>query len=144
MDSITQTARKLDLSQLLIAHTGLAVLGGLSSAPAYNLPIFLFGLIITSDSAFKPKLFKQLAALIAFTFILDLMWIIFADTSFVGFLLILLGVILKPFTVATTIQSLKSEGLDSNGISFHNDEMYEHLDEGDATPIEIDQNFMRS
>ncbi|OMJ08172.1 hypothetical protein AYI70_g11716 [Smittium culicis] len=49
-----------------------------------------------------------------------------------------------PFTVATAIQSSRADSAGDSGLSFRNDEIYEQLSEEDATPIEIDNNFLRA
>ncbi|PVU85364.1 hypothetical protein BB560_007048 [Smittium megazygosporum] len=59
MDAVNATARKLDLTQLLLAHTAISLVGALASYPSYNLPVFLYGLVVSQQSNGSQKQFNQ-------------------------------------------------------------------------------------
>ncbi|PVU89003.1 hypothetical protein BB561_005609 [Smittium simulii] len=139
MNSFNSTAKKLDLTQLLLAHIALSLLGALTDIPTYNLAIYLYGLVVSQQTSFLPKQLKQLAVLLSATLILDIIWLLVTKASFSSSIIMILGGILKPFTVATAAQALATEGFQSSGLSFRDDEDYEQLDEEDATAIGINQ-----
>ncbi|KAJ1944499.1 hypothetical protein DL89DRAFT_290150 [Linderina pennispora] len=120
MDAFTQISRNLDLSQLLLVHTGLALVSALGTAPTYNLPVALFGLLVLRGE-FDGVQMKRLAVILAATGVLDVLWILAKGSLNFTLLFVLANLLVKPLSVACAVQSLQNSGAGIPGLSFRSD-----------------------
>ncbi|KAI8318936.1 hypothetical protein GQ54DRAFT_57833 [Martensiomyces pterosporus] len=120
MDTLMQMSRGLDLSQLLLVHTGIALVSGVGTAPSYNLPVYLFALS-TVHSKFDQVQMKRATIILAGTVFLDVLWVLAKGTLSLTLLFILGNLLLKPITVACAVQLLQSNGATFPGLSFRGD-----------------------
>jgi len=111
-----EASQEWDLLKVLLVQVGLSLLGSLATNPTYNLPIFLFAIWAyhyheTNDP------FKTFLALLSVSILLDIWWFILHgdnpsnESGFnLAFILNILNLLVKPFTVLSTVQALKNRG----------------------------------
>lgn len=66
-------ASALDPSALLLAHAGLSLVASVSTAPSWNLPLALFGLVVIRNDADGGDGVRAFAGLFGASFLLDLL-----------------------------------------------------------------------
>lgn len=73
-------AASLDVSALLLAHSGLSLLASVSVAPVYNLPLALYGLVVVRSGGADDggDGVRQFALLFGSSFLLDLLCVSFS------------------------------------------------------------------
>ncbi|MBW0464925.1 hypothetical protein O181_004640 [Austropuccinia psidii MF-1] len=103
----------LDLHRVVYVQVGLSTIASASVAPAYNLPIHLYGLYnIENDMNNVPGAnegLRKYCILLAASFLLDIVWIYHwsSSTSLLPFILIFLGLIIKPISLFTCLQQVQ-------------------------------------
>ncbi|KAI5480874.1 hypothetical protein MNV49_006683 [Pseudohyphozyma bogoriensis] len=106
--------QSLDLSRLLLVHTGLAMGASIFGSPVWNLPISLYGLIVVNkaEGSGGGDSVREFAAILAGSFILDLFWFMSHDghVAWLGMLLILMNFVLKPVTLLASLGNLRQRG----------------------------------
>ncbi|SCV68455.1 BQ2448_576 [Microbotryum intermedium] len=101
----------LDLSRLLGGHAVLSLLTNLSNAPVWNLPLSLYGLVVVSHHADDGgDSIRQFAALYAFSFFLDALWLLSNQTYTATWFFIVVNFLLKPVTLLSTLGHLRQRG----------------------------------
>ncbi|KAI8359418.1 hypothetical protein B0O80DRAFT_440242 [Mortierella sp. GBAus27b] len=109
LPQLIEFATQLDLQRLIVVQTTICLFAAIRSVPAYNLPLFFFGLYAYQhhDSA-EPL--QQFAAFTAFTILLDIVWCILASNIGLGEGLTIVALLLKPMTIISALQLLKYRG----------------------------------
>ncbi|CAH7687858.1 hypothetical protein PPACK8108_LOCUS22713 [Phakopsora pachyrhizi] len=113
----------LDLHRVVFVQVGLSTLASVSVSPSYNLPIHLYGLYnIEADLNQSPGAsegLRQYSILLVVTFGLDLIWMYnWSNTaSAIPFILILIGLVIKPITLLTCLNQLNRTGNGFTGIN---------------------------
>ncbi|ORY85343.1 hypothetical protein BCR35DRAFT_302811 [Leucosporidium creatinivorum] len=103
----------LDISRLLLAHAGLSLVSSLSNAPVWNLPLALYGLVISSkeDSADAGEAIRNFSLLFGVSALLDFFWLVGGNTpSTLAWFLIVLNFLLKPVTLLSALGHLRERG----------------------------------
>ncbi|KAH9822174.1 hypothetical protein DFH28DRAFT_881343, partial [Melampsora americana] len=104
---------KNKLQQVLFVQVGLSILASTSVSPTYNLPIHLYGLYNLDQDSNSFSLFLLLllkySILLVMSFGLDLIWMYNWSNSIssLPFLLILIGLIIKPITLINCLNQLQ-------------------------------------
>ncbi|KAG0146639.1 hypothetical protein CROQUDRAFT_671036 [Cronartium quercuum f. sp. fusiforme G11] len=102
----------LDLHRVVFIQVGLSVLASASVSPSYNLPVHLYGLYnVDNDLNQFPGAaegLRQYSILLVVTFVLDLIWMYnwSSSTSALPFILILIGLVIKPISLITCLSQL--------------------------------------
>ncbi|GAA6001920.1 hypothetical protein JCM10207_002380 [Rhodosporidiobolus poonsookiae] len=110
-------AESFDLSKLLFGHVVLSSLAALSNAPAWDIPVALYGLAIQPlDGPHAGETGRTFVAVTGLSFILDLVWFVSNSTHGFARILILLNFLLKPVTIMSALSHLRSNG--ESGFSF--------------------------
>ncbi|KAK4058078.1 hypothetical protein OIO90_000817 [Microbotryomycetes sp. JL221] len=101
----------LDVSRLLAGHAALSLLAALSSAPTWNLPLALYGLVIvTRESNDAGESMRMFTALYGGSFLLDFLWLLQYTTGSLAWLLIVANFLLKPITLISALGHLREQG----------------------------------
>ncbi|KNZ64213.1 hypothetical protein VP01_1054g4 [Puccinia sorghi] len=124
----------LDLHRIVFVQVGLSTLASVAVSPSYNLPIHLYGLFhIDSNQLDHPSSAvleglrqflnhyyflcmrmkkKKYSILLVLTGLLDVIWMYHwsSTTSGLPFLLIVIGMIMKPISVMTCLKELRRNG----------------------------------
>ncbi|GAA5849967.1 hypothetical protein JCM8547_000966 [Rhodosporidiobolus lusitaniae] len=102
----------LDLTSLLVGHTALTLLASLSSSPAWNVPLALYGLVTVQrlDGANGAEAARTFVAVTGASMLLDFIWFVSNSTHGLARILILLNFFLKPITLMSTLSQLSSRG----------------------------------
>ncbi|WAR54100.1 hypothetical protein PtB15_3B610 [Puccinia triticina] len=107
----------LDLHRIVFVQVGLSTLASVSVSPSYNLPIHLYGLYNIDNEVDNPtpgvlEGLRQYCILLVLTAVLDLFWMYnwSSSTSGIPFMLILIGLIIKPISLLTCLNQLNRNG----------------------------------
>ncbi|KAF9357550.1 hypothetical protein BGX34_009308 [Mortierella sp. NVP85] len=109
LPQLIEFATQLDLQRLIVVQTTICLFAAIRSVPAYNLPLFFFGLYAYQhhDSA-EPL--QQFAAFTAFSILLDIVWCLLSSGIGLGEGLTIAALLLKPMTIISALQLLKYRG----------------------------------
>jgi len=111
-------SRDLDLHRIVLVQVGLSTLASVAVSPSYNLPIHLYGLFhidahqLDHPSSAALEGLRLYSILLVLTGVLDVIWMYqwSSTTSGMGFLLIVVGLIMKPISVVTSLAELRRNG----------------------------------
>ncbi|KAI0003669.1 hypothetical protein BJV74DRAFT_764039 [Russula compacta] len=101
----------LDTSKLIIAETVLSFAISPFTSPAYNLPIFLFGLYVQESQEAAARLLQVFSALLGASIIFDIIWLIQNSQGAILRLFSILIIVLKAPTFLAFMGTLNSRGI---------------------------------
>ncbi|KAI0348057.1 hypothetical protein BDW22DRAFT_1341257 [Trametopsis cervina] len=107
----------LDPSKLVLAETVLSFATSAFSAPAYNLPIFLFG-TYAQESAEAVQSLQTFTGLVVASIIYDIIWLARNQQNWFIRTLTIIILVLKAPTALAFLAALRQRGSQFSGLSF--------------------------
>ncbi|KAI9512576.1 hypothetical protein F5148DRAFT_973375 [Russula earlei] len=107
----------LDASKLIFVETVLSFTISPFNSPAYNLPIFLFGLYVQESQEVAPRSLQAFSGFLGASVIFDIIWFTENGQSVLGRLVSILILVLKVPTFLAFAGTLRTRGVAGISIS---------------------------
>ncbi|KAI0778187.1 hypothetical protein BD413DRAFT_446769, partial [Trametes elegans] len=114
--------QSLDPSKLVLVGTGLSFITSAFVAPAYNLPIFLFG-VYAQEATEAIQSLKAFTFLLAASMFYDVIWFFRNSPSWFIRLVLILLLILKIPTTFAYVTALQQRGAQFSGLGIRGNDL---------------------